>query len=111
MNNLDLFQEVADKIVMGEFDSHLISVSVLILERQEKVKNQKGFFSIGDRVVLNAYVRNKKMVGRKGVVVKVNPKQIQITFDEPFGKFVRVDSTGVARSGIINVPRQLVDKI
>ena len=67
-------------------------------------------FKIGDRVRFNKHCATEYLHERTAVVTSVGKVRLVIEFDEPVGRFVRVEK-GIAKSVQVEVPPSIVDHV
>jgi hypothetical protein len=67
-------------------------------------------FEVGDRVKFNSHCGTEYLRDRSAVVTEVGQARITVAFEEPIGRFVRVEN-GLAKPVEVEVPPTIVDLV
>lgn len=67
-------------------------------------------FKIGDKVRFNSHCATKYVQDRTATVTNVGKARLTVMFDEPVGKFIRVEN-GITKSVEVDVPPSIVDHV
>ena len=67
-------------------------------------------FEIGDKVRFNSHCATEYIQNKTAVVTNVGRARLTVMFDEPIGRFIRVEN-GITKSVEVDVPPSIIDHV